>query len=574
MSPAPEPFYFGAPTPALFGWHHAPQGPAQPIAVLLVSAVGFEHVRAYRVFRRLAEMLADAGFHALRFDFRGLGNSLGPSSPEHLQPWRDDVHAAIDELKVRAGVAHVAIVGLRLGATIALDTAFDRGDVAAFALWSPCPSGRGFLREQALASRLAAPGDKPADGVDILGFAPSEALTVELGALSLTTLRGAPSAPVLIVGSSTAPTEESLAEALAKLGASVRFEHLPGTSPVLPNGEGSDGPEPALRALVGWLETAHFNGRSGEFSQPRGTSVAVPTTLREAPLRLGGGGRLFGIVTTPLDARARRGAAVLVLNPSVLDPQLARDVGSHPLTVSLTRGFASLGFTAFRFDLTGAARVESGPVDRAREAQDAVREAMDKLSETYGPSRFILVGFCLGATLAFRVARSEPRVVGATLVNPVFFYRGDEGQEVLQAAAQLRHYQRLLFDREAWRRVAKGQVDAKKVVALGTHFVRRGLARLRQTRPAMQPEQADLYRDLRGFSERRIDTLLVYTRDELGLDYVRLTLGKRLDELERSGFFKLAIMDGDHAFLRRKSRDILLDLLQRHVAARMQESTP
>src|SRR4051812_19656384 len=117
----PVPVHFGEPAAPLFGMYHAGRAAAsRRCGVVLCNPIGDDLVRAHRTLRHLAERLAEAGFPVLRFDFHGTGDSGGDErDPARVATWQGDVARAIDELVSRSGAQEIALVGLRMGATIA-----------------------------------------------------------------------------------------------------------------------------------------------------------------------------------------------------------------------------------------------------------------------------------------------------------------------------------------------------------------------------------------------------------------------------------------------------------------------
>jgi pimeloyl-ACP methyl ester carboxylesterase len=72
-----------------------------------------------------AALLAAHGFHVLAFDFRGYGESLAPSSPEHAEEnARLDVLAAVRYLHVH-GAQTLSVVGASFGGSAAADASAD-----------------------------------------------------------------------------------------------------------------------------------------------------------------------------------------------------------------------------------------------------------------------------------------------------------------------------------------------------------------------------------------------------------------------------------------------------------------
>lgn len=141
------PLYFGPADAPLFGAFHAPESAARSTGVLLCQPLGHEYIRAHRTFNQLAASLARAGFPVLRFDYFGTGDSSGADELASVARWTADVHTAIDELKDTASVETVAVLGLRLGASIALAAAQRRPDIARLVLWDPVIDGRVYLAE-------------------------------------------------------------------------------------------------------------------------------------------------------------------------------------------------------------------------------------------------------------------------------------------------------------------------------------------------------------------------------------------------------------------------------------------
>jgi pimeloyl-ACP methyl ester carboxylesterase len=139
------PFYFGPSDSRLFGVYHAPDTAARALGVVLCQPLGHEYIRAHRTFRQLAAQLARAGFPVLRFDYFGCGDSAGVGEEGSVVRWQSDINSAIDELKDTSGVSSVAVIGLRLGASLALMATAGRSDIERIVLWDPVLNGREYL---------------------------------------------------------------------------------------------------------------------------------------------------------------------------------------------------------------------------------------------------------------------------------------------------------------------------------------------------------------------------------------------------------------------------------------------
>src|SRR4029450_13811861 len=146
-TPTAQPHYLTEGERPLFTWHH----PAKPnvrrgACVVLCAPIGSEYICAYRAWRILAERLAGVGFDVFRFDYEGTGDSAGdPGEPERLSAAASQPQCVLAEAQRVTRWNEVALIGLRIGATLALEAAAARGGVARLVLWSPFRSGRSYV---------------------------------------------------------------------------------------------------------------------------------------------------------------------------------------------------------------------------------------------------------------------------------------------------------------------------------------------------------------------------------------------------------------------------------------------
>lgn len=114
--------------------HRAPA--PRPFAVVVVVGAPQYRVGSHRQFVQLARHLAGAGIPALRFDYRGMGDSTGEAVA--FQDTQPDLRAALDGLWARApGLEKVVLWGLCDGATAAALYAPSDERVAGLVLMNP-----------------------------------------------------------------------------------------------------------------------------------------------------------------------------------------------------------------------------------------------------------------------------------------------------------------------------------------------------------------------------------------------------------------------------------------------------
>lgn len=142
--------YFGGDRQLLGAFHLAPAIVRRSTAVLLCNPFGEEAARCHRVFRVLATHLQRIGFSTLRFDYSCTGDSRGSSTHATLAEWIEDIRVAAAALRDASGSSQIALVGLRLGATLAT-LACARGALRArhLVLWDPVVEGGAYMQELA-----------------------------------------------------------------------------------------------------------------------------------------------------------------------------------------------------------------------------------------------------------------------------------------------------------------------------------------------------------------------------------------------------------------------------------------
>ena len=230
--------FFGDSSEPLFGSYHPPASAvARRRAVVLCSPFGEEAIRAHRLYRVLATQLARAGFHVLRFDYRGTGDSFGDERSARLGAWLTDVEVASREALDTAGVASVAWVGLRLGATLAaLKASTGAEGLSQLVLWDPVVEGAPYLRDLATMheeylcdelpghlGRLPSPTSAEELPSEALGHAIPPELAAELAQVDLTTAGWPATRDVTIIVTSPTPESARLKAWLDGLGQGHRW---------------------------------------------------------------------------------------------------------------------------------------------------------------------------------------------------------------------------------------------------------------------------------------------------------------------------------------------------------------
>ncbi|WP_163996412.1 serine aminopeptidase domain-containing protein [Pyxidicoccus caerfyrddinensis] len=579
----PQAIAFGPTERRLFGWYHAPRGTPRGMGVVLCNPLGYEAMPAHRTYRHLAARLADAGFAVLRFDYDGTGDSSGyDDEPGRVSAWLASIGTAIDEVKRRSGTAQVCLFGLRLGGLFALATAAAREDVRALMLWATPATGRAYVRELRAFRQIkekdsvGPPRESPTPGEEIAGY-----LLLPETADGLSGLRPleTPTRAVqqaLLIGRDDLPgAEAQIAKHLTACGVSVSSPTVPGYSAAMRDAEFTELPEAALGTLVDWLRRTDDSseGRALAGEGPSADTAASESVLvctapggaqvRERAVRYGREGRLFGIVAEP-PSEAPSGDRAGVLFVSV---GANHRTGPNRMHVTLSRELASRGFVAMRLDIAGVGDSPAAPGEKehplySKASVRDIQEAMDWLGHAYGLRRYVVASLCSGAFLTFHASVQDERVAGQVLINPqTFVWRTGDSLVIKQREQRpayetsfksTRFYRTAVLRKETWRRLLRGEIQVRRIAR---ELLSRAVKRA-QTLPlpgplqgAEQREHLAVRRSFSALVDRGVQSLLVYSANDGGLDVIERYLGPRARRLANKPNFRMEIVDGpDHTF--------------------------
>lgn len=267
--------------------------------------------------------------------------------------------------------------------------------------------------------------------------------------------------------------------------------------------------------------------------------------VREEAVAFGTDDSLIGVITDPgRPARRTAGAppptAFLFMNAGV-----THHVGPNRLYVRLARAVAGQGFVAMRFDFSGlgdsAVRQDDLPVEKSVVVE--AQQAMDLLKARRGIERFVLIGICSGATVSYMVAKEDPRVIGAVIINAQGHLHGTDPALTaqLQDKTMARHSWRIAlkssFRAKNLRKALSGQLNPLRILRMMVGLPLRVLTRRgggaepAANAAAITDPGPAAAKDLAALDQRGARVFHLYCEGDEGLDYFHVVLGDAVESV-------------------------------------------
>lgn len=592
-----------------FGWLHPAEGRT---GVVLCNPFGYDALCTHRGWRKLAERLAAAGMPVLRFDYPGTGDADGmEDDPGRVEAWLASVASAVRHLRAWTGVTRVALVGLRLGATLAalgaerlrgVDTAgvdtpgvdapgVDAPGVDTLVLLAPPVTGRRYIRElrahrQSWLSTSAGMGAAPiaddAAYVEAFGFGLHGEDIAALSAIDLMRDTRAPARRVLLLDSSGTNLAATLAAHYTQHGVEVEQGGFEESDRFMLEALYSEEPVDAFTRVSAWLVADAERAAAAAIATDQTANYANHANLApvepqphlrlarhratERPVRFG---RCFGIHCEP-DTPRPDAPAVLFINTGA-----AHHIGDGRIAVLLARRLAEQGVASLRMDVGGLGDAQPSAPEvtldwlYSNALRDDAASGADWLVAR-GHARVAAFGVCGGAFVSLHVCALHPNVVAAYGVNlQKFTWDGAARSPGEQRVVSSKTYLRAAFSAEKWKRALRGQTDSNPL-RIASVLAKRSLRRAvfafahaieRKTgRPVAANEARAL---LHSIDAKKVQLRLVYGEFDSGLEEARLQLGASFAALRAVANVRAMTLPRlDHALFTRESRNAVMDDLE------------
>ena len=267
-TPSAEYFFFGDTAASLLGALHTPDEiHSKQTGVVLCYPMGQEYMRIHRTFFELANSLAAAGLTVLRFDYYGCGDSNGEIEDGNFVQWGNDIKRAIQEMRDRARVDKIYLVGARIGANLAIDVVQDCSGIVGLVIWEPILNGVDYMAKLQQAHQTLLYSNANQEGyrlpqsetcvAEFVGFPISKQLYQEIQQIQLMSGRFQNmEVNALVLGNSYKPSLEGFAHLLQESGVTADYQITDARDNIwLKEDRENKGliPFQAIQTIVGWF---------------------------------------------------------------------------------------------------------------------------------------------------------------------------------------------------------------------------------------------------------------------------------------------------------------------------------
>ena len=294
--------------------------------------------------------------------------------------------------------------------------------------------------------------------------------------------------------------------------------------------------------------------------------------MKERIIKFGENNNLIGILTES-ENYSLTSSTVIMLNSGMV-----YRIGPNRMYVELARSLAGIGYNSFRLDFSGIGDSEVVDNDLSFEenACNETIQAMDTVTHITGCKKYILLGICSGAEIAYKTSLKLENIIGIIIVNGN--YISSEILNTLYPIAKrrtsIRYYKKQALNISTWLKVLKGNsniINKNRIKSIKNIYKRllskNNSKNIKENRSIEQLKQLDPFiENIEYLLKKNIFVFQVYSEGSTSYDIFNLyTLNKISSLLNYKGYILKTINNADHTFTPVWSQKLLNSFIMNNI---------
>lgn len=554
----------------LFFWHHIPANNDNKTVAIIVGPVGPEYMHCFRSIKLLSDSIAEAGFHTIRYDPIGMGNSSGSLEDENIwSKWRDTPKALFQHLKEQHNVDNAVLIGLRSGCLIVSECLHDF-PVEAAVFWYPYTRGAAYIRDIELLDSMLYENSKIKKGQTLNGggYPVTQQLKESISKVNLFNQDYTSLTNSLLIMSKEITSKSRLQGILVKQGVTNTTKYLEGLDAMTKQVAISKIPYSNIECIKEWLNSLRGTSRPTSRDVIYNPSKNINPDYIESIVNINAVRPLFGILTTPTEAGVEQ--IVLIVNTGA-----AHHVGPNRFHVDAARSLAAKGISTLRIDISNLGDSSNNHEQDSNHpypstATEDIETALNFINTKYNSTRITLCGLCSGAHNVFHAAlnTSNSNIHNIIIINPITFY-WKPGQSIFAPEDQKinideSYYRKQMFDIKKWLTLITNPKKMYNTSVFLFTFLANKLKKIYTGifGSTKSNNKSQLEKDITLLANKNIAIGLIYSRGDPGHSILMSQAAKTIEAHRSKGLYKsIEIINADHTFSSIDSRLELCDAI-------------
>ncbi len=557
----------------IFFWHHVPKNNIKAAAIIFIGPIGPEYMSCHRSIKLLSEKLAQSGFHSIRYDPLGMGNSSGNLEDSGLwNKWLNTPTAINNHLFKKFNINETIFIALRSGCLI-LSEVLKKTPVKAAILWYPHTKGKAFIRSiQLLDSVLYKKDISPTNYAMEGGGYPFSVETqnkiknIKLSDINIDLIEN-----ILTINSADLSNKTK-----TPVWAKVKDDqvYLDGLDNMVKQVTLSTIPHSNIDFITNWVNQLKIGSSINPHLHTNHTTNYEHEEYKETIININTNNKIFSVLTTP----TYQDLSIIMV---FVNTGAAHHVGPNHIHVDTARALAKYGVSTLRIDISnlGDSAVNyhvDPPNEYPLSATQDINSTIDYIDKYLPHKKIALCGISAGAHNIFHAAlnSSSNKLSQLIIINPeTFYYKQNDEHTMLssqnpQTEIDQVYYQSQFLNFKKWGALL---TNPKKIYTISCFMLFYTIKKVKNITLKLLNLlnlriKTVLEKDLELLWYKNISITLIYSQGDPGHQILISQAGDSIKKYTKKNLFSsIRINNADHTFSSIRSRECLYTAITKSI---------